>query len=706
MKFAEPMWLFGAAFALVVAGFYVWGGWRLLRGLDRFGERPLVEGLVTAKTGGMRALKGGLVVLAVALAFVALAGPQYGRGTRLIPATNLDCVIVLDYSKSMYARDVAPNRSERAKAEVARLIADLPGARFGAVAFAGEPLSFPLTSDSGATAQFFRQMQPNDMPIGGTAIARALESARELLQRDPLSKKHQKVIVLITDGEDLEGDPVEVAREANQEGTLVYVVQVGGRSPEVIPEVAEDGTVAGVRRGRDGRPLTTSLSADGEEQLAKVAKVGGGRVVRAEKGQTGIAEVAAQLKTMMTQELAEKVETVYADVFFYPLGLVLLLIVAETFVPLIRRRRAKSVAAAKATATSLIVGSLGLLGCDTVEQRLFSRHSPVVDNAVAALETNDAGTATSLLTTYLNTGQCEDGALGTPDSLRELPDATFDLGLALFQIAERYGDRFGEPLGATMGAPTGPTSGGPQGSPLAQAQLAKRSAEVDCALRIVRLIAADDDLPLSLRAQAYYLSGNLEFLRHEFQSAVDSYDRVLRLSPGGQGDGGTEVGTNAAFNRAIALRRIQEEEDNQEDPPPQDAGPPSDGGSGDEDSQDQDNQDQDSEDQDQDQDQEQDDQDSENQDQDDQSQDQENQDPEDQNPENQDEQDQPSDQDDPGQDESQQEEAANQPPPSPSAPPPSLGQDERMLDLLERAPMLQHQHDKRRGRARLRMEDK
>ena len=78
----------------------------------------------------------------------------------------------------------------RAKSEVARLIGELPGARFGAVAFAGEPMSFPLTSDGGAIAQFFRQLTPNDMPVGGTAIARALEAGRALLERDPQSKKH------------------------------------------------------------------------------------------------------------------------------------------------------------------------------------------------------------------------------------------------------------------------------------------------------------------------------------------------------------------------------------------------------------------------------------------------------------------------------------------------------------------------------------
>jgi Ca-activated chloride channel family protein len=341
VRFAEPLWLAGALLAVLVAAFFVAGGFAHLRALHRFGDPALVMTLLTGRSGGPRALKSAFVVLGVALAFVALAGPQYGRGTRLIPATNLDCVIVLDYSKSMYARDVSPSRTERAKLEVARLISDLVGARFGAVGFAGESISFPLTSDGGAIAQFFRQLSPADMPVGGTAIARALESARELLQRDPLSKKHQKVIVLVTDGEDLEGNPIEVAEAAAKDGILVSVVQIGTRAPEAIPDVDEQGRTVGLRKDDQGQVLTTSLTAQGEEQLAKIAEIGKGRVVRSEGGRTGIETIATDLRHLMTEELAERVETVYSDVFYYPLSLAVLLLAGEVFVPLVRRRRAQ-----------------------------------------------------------------------------------------------------------------------------------------------------------------------------------------------------------------------------------------------------------------------------------------------------------------------------------------------------------------------------
>lgn len=332
MKFAAPYWLFGSLSALLVALLLLLGGLGLRRAIARFGVPERVAALTTFNASSRRTVKGVLLVLAVAFAFVALARPQYSRGQKLVPATNLDVVVVLDFSKSMYARDVAPSRIARAKAEVARMVRELSGARFGAVAFAGEPLGFPLTSDGAAIAQFLRQTEPNDMPVGGTAIARAMERAREIMLRDPKSKDHRKVFLLVTDGEDLEGNPVEVARTAAGDGISVHVVQIGGRTPERIPDVGADGRVTGWRTDDQGRPLTTQLTAEGETQLAEIAQVSGGKLVRAEKGQIGIEEMTKHLKSLMTTELAERVETVYDDKFAWPLGLALLLIVIETFV--------------------------------------------------------------------------------------------------------------------------------------------------------------------------------------------------------------------------------------------------------------------------------------------------------------------------------------------------------------------------------------
>ncbi|HEY2735189.1 MAG TPA: VWA domain-containing protein, partial [Polyangiales bacterium] len=585
MKFAVPEWLFGTALALVLAVVLVAGGVLLSRNVKRFGEEALMRGLVTANASRRRAFKGVLVVIAVGLAFIALSQPQYGRGTRLIPATNLDVVIVLDYSKSMYAKDISPSRILRAKSEVGRLIQALPGARFAAVAFAGEPIAFPLTSDGASIAQFFRQMTPNDMPVPGTAIARALEAGRELLERDPKSSTHKRVMVLVTDGEDLEGDPVAAAEAAKSADITIDVVQIGGRTPEPIPDVNENGESHGYRTDEQGKLLTTSLSAEGEAELAKVASSTGGVVVRSAHGETGIGEISRRLARLVSEELSEKVETVYADVYMYPLGLALLLILLETFVneaprrskpsavpPPNKLRKKRLKKAATVTAAALLSPLFMSTACTSkASDKLFERNAPSVDEAISAYDAGDAGSAVSLLETYLATGKCENGEIGTPDPVRERPNASFDLGLGLFKMAERFGHRFGEEEFSKGDA--GPT-------PQQDAELAQRGHGVDCAERILKLIAIDATQPAEFRARAYYLAGNLEFLRSDYKAAVKQYDLALHLVPGLPPDAGDSIGSDAAYNRAIALRRI---EDKEKDATPPDAQPdgPSDGSTGD-----------------------------------------------------------------------------------------------------------------------------
>ncbi len=681
MRFAHPWWLFGTALALAVGIVLAVGGYLLVRATRRFGDEERIATLVTENAAARRALKGVILVAAVAFGFVALAQPQYGRGTRLVPATNLDTVIVLDYSKSMYARDVTPSRIERAKVEVGRLIADLPGARFGAVAFAGEPMSFPLTSDGGAIAQFFRQLSPSDMPVGGTAIARALEQGMDLFRRDPVSARHKRIIVLVTDGEDLEGDPVAVAESAAKEHVTVHVVQIGGRSPEPIPNVDDRGNVVGWRKDENGQPLTTSLSASGEEQLAKIAQATGGNVVRSEHGATGIDEIASSMKKMMSAELSERVETVYADVYIYPTALALVLLVVEAFVSEAARRKQRAASPPPRTRTAgkraagTLAALLFVVGC---HDGPFMRNAPAVDDALTRLDAGDPKAATELLESYLSTGECKNGEIGTPESVKTKENASFDLGLALFKVAERFGGRFGE----DPKSPSGPGVPAPPGA----APDDRRAAEIDCALRVVRMAAADGSGSAEFKARAEYLAGNLEFLRQAYEDAVVAYDVSLKLSPAKPGEADS-VAARAAWNRAIALRRIEDRKQPDAGTPPpdhQDGGPPKtspDAGNGQSKNDDKDK----------------------NQDQKDDK----------KNPSN--DKNEPDDKKNQNEQKQAENKPENPPKPSPSddqraqkPPSGSANQDERMLDDLEQAPTVQEEHAKRNAaRARVvGMEDK
>lgn len=191
------------------------------------------------------------------------------------------------------------------------------------------------------------------------------------------------------------------------------------------------------------------------------------------------------------------------------------------------------------------LGCLWLAACGWDPSRPFDRDAPSVKEAISDLDGGDAGSAAARLERYLSTGACKDGSIGTPADLKRRADGTFDLGLALFRIGERYGRRFGdEEIDAGVD----------------DATREQRRAQTECARRVLDAIADDPAVPLELRARAHYLQGNLAFLAGDYEEAVRDYDGALVLAPG-EADAGDPVGRDAAWNRAIALRRIEDQKD-------------------------------------------------------------------------------------------------------------------------------------------------
>jgi hypothetical protein len=198
------------------------------------------------------------------------------------------------------------------------------------------------------------------------------------------------------------------------------------------------------------------------------------------------------------------------------------------------------------------IGCAGVAACGWNPSRPFDRESPAVREAVSELDAGDAGSAASTLEDYLSTGACKEGSIGTPDLLKRRADGTFDLGLSLFRIGERYGRRFGEEE---------------VDAGVSEEMRKARHAQIECARRIVEAIADDDGVPIDLRARARYLAGNLAFLDGDYEGAVRAYDRALVLAPG-MVDAGDAIGRDAAWNRAIALRRIEDRKDAGQDASP------------------------------------------------------------------------------------------------------------------------------------------
>jgi tetratricopeptide (TPR) repeat protein len=211
-------------------------------------------------------------------------------------------------------------------------------------------------------------------------------------------------------------------------------------------------------------------------------------------------------------------------------------------------RRWAAPAAGTAFAIACLTGAASWLatGCSGWDPRSpFEHDSPDVDKAIQELDAGNHRSAEDILEEYLGTGPCSDAGIGIPDSVKQKPNASFDLGLTLFYLGETFGAPFGD---EEEGA----------GLPEAKRMARLRALEVNCALLVALAIATDPSVPIELRARAHYLAGNLEFIRRRYEEAVKHYDEALKLVPGILEEaGGDDIGRDAAWNRAIALRRIQ-----------------------------------------------------------------------------------------------------------------------------------------------------
>ena len=337
MSFRHPEFFW----ALLALPFF----WLLLRGLTswrrraslRFGDeaayRPLIAGLSPAR----RRAKALLFSLGLASLVVALAGPQNKGKPRTIQRQGFDLVIALDFSKSMLARDVRPSRIERAKLEILRLLDELDGERVGLIAFAGETLEFPMTFDYQALGLFLREVGPYDMPVGGTAIAQALRASARLLERS--KAKGNRVVLLITDGEDHEGNPREAARELAKAGIRIYSVGIGSERGESIPILDSRGQIQGYQRGEDGSVVQSRLGAAQEGTLRAIARIGQGQYFRAKRGEVGIQAVKAALAPLRQQARKQKRVYVYEQQYLWALGLAFFFFLLEALLSESARRK-------------------------------------------------------------------------------------------------------------------------------------------------------------------------------------------------------------------------------------------------------------------------------------------------------------------------------------------------------------------------------
>ena len=278
-----------------------------------------------------------LLVAGAALVILAVARPQEaGQATPTKPR-GMDIVLALDLSKSMLAQDVRPSRLERAKAELGLLSERLKGHRFALVAFAGAAfVQCPLTTDVAAAKLFMRALNPNEMPVPGTSLSRALVTALDLLkEQEGKPSPRGKAIVLLTDGEGHDEDPMVEAKQAKEKGVIVHTVGFGTKGGGPVPEYDAEGRWTGWKKD-EGREILSTLNT---ELLQKIADTTGGKAFHVGPGGQGMDGLTKALEEQSKGELEADVLVEYQDRFEWVLLPAFLIFVGEAVLTDRRRRR-------------------------------------------------------------------------------------------------------------------------------------------------------------------------------------------------------------------------------------------------------------------------------------------------------------------------------------------------------------------------------
>jgi Ca-activated chloride channel family protein len=328
LKFEDPELLhllWGVIFWII---FFVWTVKYKRYLLKRFGNLEILQKLMQSYSPQRRNLKYMLIILSYIFFVIALANPQIGKRLEEFTRKGVDIMVALDVSTSMLAEDIKPNRLEKAKHEIGKLIDLLEGDRIGLIAFAGiAHVQCPLTLDYSAAKLFLNIMDIDLIPQPGTAVGEAIKKAIPAFNSE--DRKH-KVLILITDGESHESDPLEIATEAEKEGIIIYTVGIGSAQGVPIPLYTKSGNKTGFKKDRQGNVVTTKLDV---VTLQKIAYQTGGKYYLATSGEAELEEIYDEISAMEKKELTSKRFSQYEDRFQIFLILGLILIILELLIP-------------------------------------------------------------------------------------------------------------------------------------------------------------------------------------------------------------------------------------------------------------------------------------------------------------------------------------------------------------------------------------
>ncbi len=329
MGIAEPARLWWLLAVAAYAAAWWWRRQQERQRLVRFGEKDLIRLLIDPATERRRWCF--LLGLAALVALVAAAArPQFGTKLTEIRRRGNDVIVAMDVSASMLAEDVPPSRMAKAKRSLGLLIQSLKGDRVGVIAFAGDAfLQCPLTLDVEAAGLFLDSVSTGIVPVPGTALGSAV---RRALAHFPKSSQTQKILVLLTDGEDTRNsDPLGAAQEAKKAGVKIFTLGLGTPEGDVIKLRDESGAVTSFKKDDKGETVLSRLD---EATLLEIARITGGRYYRSTPDDSEILTLAGQISSFAGQTLSTQMYRVREERYQPLVLLAVLLLIAEFLLPL------------------------------------------------------------------------------------------------------------------------------------------------------------------------------------------------------------------------------------------------------------------------------------------------------------------------------------------------------------------------------------
>jgi len=318
-------WLLGLVIIpILILCYFLFLAWRK-KAIARFGEWNLVDRLMDGFSAKRQHWKFVLWLLTIGLIILGLVNPQMGTRLEKVKRQGVDVVIALDVSRSMLAEDVSPNRLERSKQFISKLIGQMADDRIGLIIFAGNAyLQMPLTIDYSAAKLFLNTISTEIVPTQGTAIKAAIDLATEAFDTED---EKFKTLILITDGENHEEGALEAAREAKEMGVVSYTVGVGSKDGSSIPVYQGRKRIDYIRNDA-GKTVVSKLNV---EMLKDLAEAGDGKFFQLTSGTREIENILNELNSMEKKEFEDRVFTDYEDQFQWLLGPALLLLILNLF---------------------------------------------------------------------------------------------------------------------------------------------------------------------------------------------------------------------------------------------------------------------------------------------------------------------------------------------------------------------------------------